>query len=121
MEVAMRRALLISACLLALGCVKMRVHQWDEIVRPAQPLESVAVLLDEPDRPYTVIAVLESSVDGALQGFDDLRRKMVAEAAQLGGEALILGPESKKTRVIFVPTPIFYDEMRLTGEVIAFN
>jgi hypothetical protein len=34
---------------------------------------------------------------------------------------LILGPESKKTGVIFVPTPIFFDRKKLTGRVIAFD
>jgi hypothetical protein len=117
----MRRALLISLCLLVFGCVSLKVQRLDEVVRPAQPPESVAVLLEEPDRPYTVIAVVESSFDGALKGFDDLRREMIAEAAQLGGDAVIIGPESKKTGVIFVPNPIYFDKKKLTGEVIAFN
>lgn len=117
----MRRAFVVPLCLLAVACVSTKVNRLDEDVRPPQPPESVAVLLEQPDQPYKVIAVLESSVDGALKGFDDLRREMIAEAAQLGGDALILGPESRKTEVMFVPTPIFYDKMKLTGEVIAFN
>lgn len=117
----MKRAALISLCLLAAGCVSLKVQRVHEAVRPAQPAGSVAVLTEKPDRPYTVIAVVESGYDGALKGFDDLRRAVIAEAAQLGGDAVILGPESKKTGVIFVPTPIFFDQKRLTGEVIAFN
>jgi hypothetical protein len=117
----MKRALLMTLCLLAFGCVSLKVQRLDEVVRPAQPAESVVVLSEEPDRPYTVIAVVESSYDGALKGFDDLRQEMIAEAAQLGGDALIIGPESKETGVIFVPTPIYFDKKKLTGEVIAFN
>lgn len=117
----MKRALLFCVCVLAVGCVSLKVNRLDEVARPPQPAESVAVLSEQPDQPYTVIAVLDSKVDGALRGFDDLRRKMIGEAAQLGGDALILGPEAKKTEVMFVPTPIFYDEMRLTGEVIVFD
>lgn len=121
----MRRGLLISLGLLAIGCVSLKVQRLDEVVRPVQPPESVVVLLEEPERPYTVIAVVESSYDGALKGFDDLRQKMVAEAAELGGDALLLGPEAKKTGVIFVAapvfTPIFFDKKTLTGEVIEFD
>ena len=117
----MRLALRLAICLLAVGCVKVKVQQWDEIERPVREPESISVLLAEPEEPYTVIALIESSFDGALKGFDDLREELILEAAQLGGDAVILGPESKKTGVIFVPTPIFYDKKKLTGEVIAFN
>lgn len=121
----MRRALLTSLCFFALGCASVRVQRLDPVDRPAQPTESVAVLLEEPIRPYTVIAIVESSYDGALKGFDDLRREMIAEAARLGGDALILGPESKKTGVMFVaapvPTPIFFDRKKQAGEVIVFD
>ena len=117
----MRLALRLAICLLAVGCVKVQVQQWDEIERPIREPESISVLLAEPEEPYTVIAVIESSFEGALKGFDDLREELITEAAQLGGDAVILGPESKKTGVMFVPTPIFYDKKKLTGEVIAFN
>jgi hypothetical protein len=93
----------------------------DQVVRPARPPEAVEVLVGEPERPYMVIAEIESSYVGALKGFDDLRREMIARVAELGGDALILGPESKKSGVIFVPTPIYFDKNKLTGKVIAFN
>ena len=117
----MRLALRLAICLFVVGCVKVKVQQWDEIERPVREPESISVLLVEPEEPYTVIALIESSFDGALKGFDDLREELILEAAQLGGDAVILGPESKKTGVMFVPTPIFYDKKKLTGEVIAFN
>ena len=117
----MKRALPVCLSVLAVSCVSLEVQRLDEVARPPQPAESVAVLTQEPDEPYTVIAVLESSVDGALKGFDDLRSTMIDEAAQLGGDALILGPEAKTTGVIFVPTPLFFDEMKLTGQVITFD
>ena len=117
----MKRGLLVFACLVAVGCVGLKVQRLDETVRPPQPADAVAVLEGEPDRPYTVIAVVESSYDGALKGFDDLRHELVAEAGRLGGDALILGPESKKDGVIFVPTPIYFDKKRLTGRVVAFE
>ena len=117
----MRRVLAVTVCLLVVGCVSLKAQRLDEVVRPARTPESVAVLAEEPDQPYTVIAVVESSYDGALKGFDDLRWEMIAEAARLGGDAVILGPETKKTGVIFVPTPIFFDSKKLTGRIIAFD
>ena len=111
----------IAICLLAVACVKVKVQQIDRVVRPSRSPDAVEVLLAEPARPYILIATIESSFEGALKGFDDLRREMVAKAAALGGDALILGPESKKTGVIFVPTPIYLDKKKLTGKVITFN
>ncbi len=117
----MKSALRIAVCLIAVGCVKVKVQPMDEVVRTARSPDEVEVLVAEPEQPYMVIAKIESSFDGAIKGFDDLRREMIAKAAELGGDALILGPESKKSGVIFVPTPIFYDEKKLTGEVIAYK
>jgi len=116
----MWRALPVALCLLAVGCVSVSAQLLDEVVRPARPPDSVAVLCEEPDRQYTVIAVVESSYEGALKGFEDLRREMVVEVAQLGGDAVILGPESKKAGVIFVPTPNLFDRKKLTGQVVVF-
>ncbi len=117
----MKRALPIFAFILAVGCVKMKVQQTDDVARPIRSPDSVTVLDAKPEQPYTVIAVVESSSEEVYRSFDDLRQKMIAEAAQLGGDALILAPESTKTNVIFVPYPIFYDKKQLTGEVIVFD
>ena len=117
----MRLALPIAICLLAVSCIKVNVQNWDQVERPARTSGAVEVILAQPDQPYTVIAVVESSFEGALKSFEDLRREVVTKAAELGGDAVILGPESKKSGVIFVPTPIFFDVKKLTGEVIAFN
>ncbi len=117
----MKVVLRIAVCLFAVGCISTKVEQLDQAVRPPQPPDSVVVYLEQPDQPYTVIAVIAASYEGALKSFDDLRRKMVDEAADLGGEALILGAESRKSRVIFVPNPIFFDRKVLTGEVITFD
>ena len=70
-EASMRLALRLAICLLAVGCVKVKVQQWDAIERPIREPESISVLLAEPEEPYTVIAVIESSFEGALKGFDD--------------------------------------------------
>jgi hypothetical protein len=117
----MKSALHIAACLVVVGCVKVRVQKADQIVRPPRSSAAVEVFVSEPERPHIVIARLESSFDGALKGFDDLRLAMIAKAAELGGDGLILGPESKKSGVMFVPTPIYFDKKKLTGEVIVFQ
>ena len=120
-EAIIRSAVGITICLFAVCCVKVKVQRMDQVVRPSRSPDAVEVLLAEPGRHYIIIANIESSFEGALKGFDDLRRELVAKAAALGGDALILGPESKKSGVIFVPTPIYFDKKKLTGKVITFN
>jgi len=120
--VIMTLALRICALLLAVGCVTAKVRQLDQAVRPARSPDSVTVLLEKPQRPYTVIATIESRGETVFDGFDDLRRKMVVEAAQLGGDALILGPESTKSTFIIIPTALIKSDRReLTAKVIVFN
>jgi hypothetical protein len=98
------------------------VQLLDQAVRPAQSPDSVAVLLEKPDQPYTVIAVLEASTSTVVDSFDDLRRKMIAEAALLGGDALILGPESSRSTPIFNTVGFVMSERKgLAGEVIVFE
>jgi hypothetical protein len=76
----------------------------------------------EPERPYTVIARVESKADAVFQSFDDLRAEIVEEAAELGGEAVIVGPESRETDFIILPTGMIASERKkLAGEVIVFH
>ena len=54
--------------------------------------------------------------------FNDLRKEMIAQAAKLGGEALILGPESTDSEFIFTGTAMIKSDTRhLTGEVIVYD
>jgi hypothetical protein len=81
----------------------------------------VAVLLEKPQQAYTVIAVIESHTETIFDSFDDLRKEMIGEAAKLGGEALILGPQSTDSEFIFTGTAMIQsDKRRLTGEVIVY-
>ena len=80
------------------------------------------MLGEAPDCPYTVIARIESKSDAVFHGYDDLRRKLVEEAAELGGDALILGPEDKDSYPIFLTTGmIMSEEKTLEAEVIVFD
>ena len=48
--------------------------------------------------------------------------ELIAQAAQLGGEALILGPESTDSEFIFTGTAMIKSDKRnLTGEVIVYD
>ena len=118
----MRPPLLVLACLLSFACINTSVQQLDQALRPAQPTEAVVVLTEEPDQPYTVIAVIQSRSSAVFDSFDDLRREMIAEAASLGGHALIVGPESKKSTPIFNTVGFVMSETKgVSGEVIVFD
>jgi hypothetical protein len=108
--------------MLTVGCLNTTVQRMDQVVRPARSPDSVTVLLEKPQRPYTVIAVIESDTETVFDSFDDLRRAMVAEAAKLGGEALILGPEATDTDFILTGTAMIQSDKRgLKGEVIVYE
>lgn len=118
----MRQWLLVPACVLALGCINTNVQQLDFEVRPPRSPESVTVLLETPEKPYTVIAVIEANTETVFDSFEDLRNEMVAEAAKLGGDALILGTEATDSEFIFTGTAMVQsDTRRLSAEVIVYE
>lgn len=118
----MRAALLLSSCLLAAGCIRTNVQLLDHTLRPARSPDSIAVLLEQPEQDYTVIAVVRSSSSTVFDSFADLRQRMVSEAALLGGDAVILGPRSTKSTLIFNTVGfVESDRKDLVGEVIVFD
>ncbi len=118
----MRPWLRVSICLFAVGCINTNVQRLDQAVRPARSPDSVTVLVEKPQQPYTVIAVIESKGETVFDSFDDLRKEMIVEAAKLGGEALIFGSESTDTQFIFTGTAMIKSDRRnLTGEVIVYG
>lgn len=107
---------------LAAGCVSASVHRLDQDLRPPCAPEVIEVLEEAPDCPYTVIAHIESQSDAIFHSHDDLRRRLVEEAAELGGEALILGPEDSSHHPIFLATGmIMSEEKTLEADVIVFD
>lgn len=117
----MRQSIGLLVCMLVVGCINTSVQRMDQAVRPARSPDALAVLHEEPQQAYTVIAVIESSSGTVFDSFDDLRRGMVAEAASLGGDALILGPESTHSEFIFTGTAMIQSDTRsLTGKVIVY-
>ncbi len=118
----MKKWLPISLCIFAIGCINTNVQSLDHAVRPARSSDSVTVLLEKPQQPYTVIAVVESSAKTVFDSFNDLRNELISEAARLGGEALILGPEDTDSEFIFTGNAMIQsDERKLTGEVIVYD
>ena len=118
----MGRPVVALVGVLAAGCVSASVHRLDQDLRPPCAPEVIEVLEEAPDCPYTVIARIESKSDAVFHGYDDLRRKLVAEAAELGGEAVILGPEDSDHQPIFLVTGmIMSEEKTLEAEVIVFD
>lgn len=118
----MRQWLAIPVCVLAAGCINTSVQELDQEVRSVRSPDSVTVLLEKPEQPYVVIAVIEANGKTVFDSFEDLRNAMVAEAAKLGGEALILGPEATDSEFIFTGTTMVQSDTRkLTGEVIVYG
>ena len=118
----MGRALSVFACVVAAGCVTSHMQRLDPDVRPARTPDTIVVFEEAPERPYTVIARVESRSNTVFKGFDDLRATIVNQAAQLGGEAVIVGPESKETEFIILPTGMITSERKkLVAQVIIFR
>ena len=118
----MRTSVAVLACLLATGCVSTQVRRLDDTVRPPRSPESVAVLTEAPQRPYRVIAVLETKGRSAFDGFEDLRRQMLDRAAALGGDALILGEKTSDDHFILTGTAMVRSEERsVRGQVIVYD
>ena len=117
----MKRILLPLLVLWASGCVGLDVHRLDSQPRPQRHPDAVRVLTEAPEGPYTTIALVEASTGTVFKGFEDLRRKLVAEAARLGGDAVIIGEEGKESGVLFTGTAqINTEEKKLNGRVIVF-
>ena len=117
----MRSMLAASIVLLAAGCVRADVMRLDQAPRPERSPDAIQLLLEKPDRPYTVIAVVEAKAGAIFKDFDDLRSRMIEEAAKLGGDAVILGTEDRESTFLITATgQIHSDQKKLRGDVIVY-
>ena len=67
-----------------------RLTRVDPTPRPAKAPERVEVYLEEPSRPYAVIALWQGTEESPLGGqFKQLRNKAVDHAAALGADGVI--------------------------------
>lgn len=118
----MRSMLAVSIVLLAAGCLRADVQRLDQVPRPERSPDAIQLLLEKPDRSYTVIAVVELKTDAIFKDFDDLRSRMIEEAAKLGGDAVILGTEDTESTFMLTATgQIHSDQKKLRGEVIVYR
>ena len=118
----MRFSSLIAVCILAAACVSTNVERLDDTVRPARAPDSVSLLEERPQRPYTVIAVIESKGKSAFDSFEEMRQELIAEAAALGGDAVILGPEFTESNFLLIGTAMIQsDTKKQMAEVIVFE
>ncbi len=116
---ARRWALLLVTLSVAACGPRSDVLRVDLTPRPAQSPDAVVLLLDEPDRPYDSIALIEVA-NGWGSSLADLGRRMVREAARLGGDAVLITQRlaSSEGRVVHVGDK---EDSRLVGKVIVFR
>jgi len=103
------------------GCISTNVQRLDQAPQPARAVDAVTVLSGAPDRPYTVLAVVTARGTTVFDSFDDLRRSVIAEAAALGGHAVILEPGITTWAPIFNTVGfVRSEERKVIGQVITY-
>lgn len=90
-----RSGLLIASILLISSCTSADVMRIDLTPRPAKAdWREVEALFEEPDRPYTRIAIIQADDDGNDLSLDKIKERIQKEAAKLGADAVIIGMPS---------------------------
>lgn len=123
----MRFLALLLFALATVSCTTTSdVKLLDSTARAPTLHSDVAVLVEEPSRPYTAIAMVEVSDQGWGFGLEELKQKILKEAAALGGDAVILGTEASLSGTDFAPigdTIFGVDdvEKKLIGKVIVYT
>jgi len=114
------RVVPLVAIVATIGCTtRADVLRLDQALRPRTHPDSVRLIAQEPQQRYTVIALVSVRSDPVLGSQDGARRRLLKEAARLGGDAVLLGAGSL-TRV---GTGGEYggSALLLTGKVIVFS
>jgi len=110
----------LAVVLGTVGCTHAEVLRLDSMLRPQTSPDSVRLIAQEPQQPYTVVALLSVRSDGVwLFGSGDARKRLLKEAARLGGDAVLLGTGSLTT----VSTGGEYGGTfrQVSGKVIVFD
>jgi hypothetical protein len=103
----------VAATLTVIGCTSADVLRLDRTPRPETRPESIQLIAQEPQQPYTVIAIISAR---AQLRFGDARERLLKEAAKLGGDAILLDTASL-TRVGGDDS----ERTQITGKVIVFD
>ena len=105
----------LAAALTLCGCAYTNVLRLDSMVRPQTHPDSVRLLAQEPQQPYTVIAIVSAGSAGwPFEGIP--RTRLLKAAARLGGEAVLLDNAS-----LTVVSSGESTQQRLTGKVVVFR
>lgn len=107
------RAAPAIALLVLLGCTSADILRLDRAPRPETAPTSIQLLGQEPNRPYTVIAIISARSELA---FGKAQDRLVREAAKLGGHAILFDAASL-TRIGGDDS----ERKQLTGKVIVFT
>jgi hypothetical protein len=114
------RVVPLAFALGTIGCTTSAdVLRLDQALRPQTRPDSVQLIAQEPEQRYTVIALVSVRSDPVLGSQDGARRRLLKEAARLGGDAVLLGAGSLSR----VGTGGEYggSALLLTGKVIVFD
>lgn len=114
------RLIPLAVVLVAAGCGSMDVLQLDTTLRPKTYPDSVRLIAQEPQQPYTVIALVSATASGFLVfSRKSARTRLLEAAARLGGDAVLLGTGSL-TRV-GTGGESGGTVLQLSGQVIVFE
>ncbi len=122
-----RMSIAVIAAAFGFACASAKVMTLDKnATRPATSPDSVALLLDEPEQPYAAIALIEVSDQGWRLSLATLRDKLAKEAAQLGGQGVIVTRQSTQSGAVLLPVGDSWvtfntETERLVGKVIVFT
>ncbi len=117
----------VLVCVAALGCATTDVMRIDQQSRPPTKAADVQVFVEEPKRAYASIAIIQASDQGWGLSLETLKQKMVERAAELGGDAVILGQQTTRSGgTYFMPIGnvaygVDMPEKNLAGKVIVFS
>jgi hypothetical protein len=120
------RAVSLLACGALLACASVDVIRLDEHRRRQVSQTAIEVFLDEPTRPYTAIAIVQVDDRGLDLSLETLKAEMARAAAAQGGDAVIIGRQSRRTAgAVFVPIGstwhgVPYTRKTLAGRVVVF-
>ena len=102
----MIRAAALAAFLFAVGCAGSKVLYLDPHPLPPREPASVRFFSEEPARSYKVIALIEAGDEGWDIPREQLESKLMARAAKLGGEAVILCAEKRDSPFVWTYVPL---------------
>jgi hypothetical protein len=118
------RVVVLAAGLLC-SCVSAEVLRLDNTIRPATDAGVVELLLENPQREYVAIALINVTDQGWGMRLEDLRKRLLSETAKLGGDAVILTQQLNVAGAVLVPVGQMWvasnvTEKRLVGKVIKY-